>query len=120
MHRMPDETLMSRPRKDKIMAKKLRYPRKLRLSLERVREGAEARASLEEPPVPMDHATHWQAFLRPGSVAIMMTRVDGELNRVVTAYHLSRPDGADVVAAWAPWVDNIAPEMQSRGITDPA
>ena len=101
------------------MAKKLRYPRKLRQSLERVREGAEARASWEEPPVPPDFTTHWQAFLRPGSVAIIMTRLD-ELHRLVTGYRLRRPDSADTVVAWAPWVDNIAPEMQFHETANPA
>jgi hypothetical protein len=119
MHRMPDETLMSRPRKDKLMVKKLRYPRKLRQTLERVREGAEERVSQDEPPVPPDFATHWQAFLRPGSVAIMMARLDGELNRLVTAYHLCCPDGADMVAARAPWVDNVTREVNSREPADP-
>lgn len=88
------------------MAKKARYPRKLRQTLERVKDAAAAREQPQEPDID-PFKTHWREFLRPGSVHTMHTRLEPEEGRMVIASFLKPPARPDVVLTRAPWLDDI-------------
>jgi hypothetical protein len=95
------------------MAKKLRYPRKLRQTLERVKEAVAAR-EVEEPFNPFE--THWHEFLRAGSVHLMHTRLDDVLGKLTTTYLLRPPEKPDVIITKAPWLNNL---FEPRETADP-
>ncbi len=88
------------------MAKKqIRYPRKLRQTLERVASGRDAREAMADPEFDPWH-TFYRDFLPTGSVHLMHTVMDERLLRLETHMHMAAPEEPDQIAVPPPWEGN--------------
>jgi hypothetical protein len=108
-------TILSIRTMDIPMAKKpLRYPRKLRQTIEKVEKNRQARAatgdpnaSLEDNMNPLFH-NFWRDFLPRGSVHTMIAEVDDVLQRISHTSYMRPPFQAKRVFARPPWVEDGA------------
>ena len=89
------------------MAKKVKYPRKLRVKLERMasnRDAREAEAMAEPEFDPW--RTFYRDFLPAGSVHLMHTVMNGTLMRLQTHTQMAPPYEPERIAVPPPWKGN--------------
>ncbi len=87
----------------------LRYPRKLRQTLEKIKTGAEQLATLENGLANDDPDGEfrmlWHHFLdAAGGVHFMHSRIDEVAHKLVTDYYLFEPEPIRLVRISAPWI----------------
>jgi hypothetical protein len=94
------------------MPKPTRYPRKLRVKLEQIAAGREQRkADVTGQSADTSHGdsefdpyrTFYRSFHRPGSIEVMLGRVDEVLHRL-TIRHQMRAPATDFVTVKPPWL----------------
>jgi hypothetical protein len=107
------------------MAKPKKYPRKLRQTLEKIREGGAPHANQEPDDGPF-YETLMMQLLKTQTVEIMHVRLDEAAGKIETVYRLPRPERAALgdaeprisrvfdrrpgtVFAPAPWLDDKTP-----------
>lgn len=84
-----------------------KYPRKLRMTLEKVAQGKAGRETGEAPKtdalsVVLD--TLWHEFLPPNSVHLMYSRIDEAPMRISTVYHLSATQRPELLSDKPPFL----------------
>jgi hypothetical protein len=96
------------------MAKKskpMRYPRKLRQTIEKVASARDERAATGDPNAGLEGSLEanplfhnfWKDFLPRNSVYAMMNTVDEVLRRIEVVYHMAKPVAAPRVLLRPPW-----------------
>lgn len=87
------------------MAKPVRYPKKLRVKLEKVAAGARERVEETAHEAGFNHFsnTFWMSFAPVGSVSLLRTELDETLSRLSTVMHMEAPLRAEWVTTPAPW-----------------
>jgi hypothetical protein len=87
-----------------------RYPKKLRLKLERLAEKREARQAQEmtqEQVMEQAAATLWREFLPNESVMLMAARFDEKHHRLSVIHHLEPPHLPSRIVNPPPWEKHI-------------
>ena len=82
--------------------KPTRYPRKLRVTLEKVKAHRQADTEALEEDASIGRS-FWSSFIRPKSVWMMTATVSMVLRRFETKYHLEAQPLAERVTVPPPW-----------------
>jgi len=93
------------------MAKKTKYPRKLRVKLEKIAAARDAREAAGEDDI--RPSTLWHEFMPKKSVHLMHGVVDEERQKLHMTYHLTALDHPpDRVVIPAPWLNDESPASE--------
>lgn len=92
------------------MAKSIRYPKKLRVKLERIAAEREAREKAPATPNGFDpFKTFLHSFMPCKSAHLLHARFDDLLYRIEQTWHLEAPVNPEIIIVPPPWEGKFKP-----------
>ena len=94
------------------MAKPLKYPKKLRVKLEKMAEKREDRVAADAEAKDNERVfnTLWHEFLGKGSVHVIRARFSDDQTKIQSTYDLFAAEKAEYVYTTPPWPPSETPD----------